>query len=147
MDDDRETGHCNDKMPRMDERQEFLKYFRSEFIKMVERLDTMTESQVLDGIAEVRAARTLWKEEVTERVAEVTHSEPQKRPKVAGDMPHDREQIEYLISIQAFFSSVNKLRMRTGAKAPPLGGPGFDLLENALNKRLELLKSGPSNES
>lgn len=131
----------------MDERQEFLTYFRSEFIKMVDRLDTMTESQVLDGISEVRTARSIWKEKITERIGEMIHAEPRERPKVAGGMPYAREEIAFLISFQAFFNSVNKLRLRAGAEAPPLGGPGFDLFENALNERLELLRKGPSNDS
>ena len=130
----------------MDERREFLTYFRSEFIKMVDRLDTMTENQVLDGLSEVRAARTFWKEEITERVAEMIQAESLERPRVVGGMPYTREETEYLISFQAFFNSVNKLRTRAGAKVP-LGGPGFDLLENALNERLKLLRGGPSNDS
>jgi len=131
----------------MNERREFLTFFRSEFIKMVDRLDTMTESQVLDGISEVRVARTIWKEEITERIGEMIHAEPRERPKVAGGIPYTREEMEFLISVQAFVNSVNKLRLRAGAKAPPLGGPGFDLLENALNDRLKSLREGPTSDS
>ena len=40
---------------------------------------------------------------------------------MAGVLPYIREEAEYLISIQAFFNSVTKLRLRTRAKAPPWG--------------------------
>lgn len=113
---------------------------------MVDRLDTMTESQVVDGISQVRAARQTWNEEITERIGEMIHAEPPERSKVAVGMPYTREETEFLISFQTFFNSVNKLRLRVGAKVP-LGGPGFDLLEDALNERLKSLREGPSGDS
>jgi hypothetical protein len=52
----------------MNEREDFLQHFRPVFIEMVERLDTTTETQVLDGLLEVKAARRIWKEEFTKRI-------------------------------------------------------------------------------
>jgi hypothetical protein len=134
-------------MTRMNEREEFLQYFRPVFISMVERLDTMTESQVLDGLLEVRAARNLWKEELAERFEEMIQTGPGERPRVAWTEGDTREQLAHLVSIQAFFNSVNKLRSRVGPKAPPLGSRSFDLLEDALNERLESLRKGPTSDS
>ena len=134
-------------MSRMNEREEFLQYFRPVFINIVERLDTMTESQVLAGLLEVRAARNVWKEELTERFEEMIQTGPGERPRVAWAMGDTREQLAHLVSIQAFFNSVNKLRSRVGPKAPPLGSRSFDLLEDALNERLESLRRGPSSDS
>jgi hypothetical protein len=52
----------------MNEREDFLQHFRPVFIETVERLDTMTETQVLDGLLEVKAARRIWKEKSTKRI-------------------------------------------------------------------------------
>ena len=41
----------------MNEREEFLQNFRPVFIEMVDRFETMTESQVLDGLLKVKVAR------------------------------------------------------------------------------------------
>ncbi|MGA7316864.1 MAG: hypothetical protein WBX22_23160 [Silvibacterium sp.] len=131
----------------MNERQEFLRHFRSEFIKVVDRLDTMTKSEVLDGIAEVRAARAIYKEEITERIAEAIHAEPQEQPRAAHAKADTSDAMAHLGSIQVYFDSVNKLRWRAGGKMPPLGGPGFELLESALNERLESLRERPSSDS
>jgi len=38
----------------MNEREDFLQHFRPVFIEKVERLETMTEAQVLDGLLEVK---------------------------------------------------------------------------------------------
>ena len=127
-------------MTRMNEREEFLQYFRPVFISMVERLDTMTESQVLAGLLEVRAARNVWKEELAERFEEMIQTGPPERPRVAWAKGDTRELLAHLVSIQPFFNSVNKLRSRVGPKAPPLGSRSFDLLEDALNERLESLR-------
>lgn len=131
----------------MNGREQFLQFFRSVFIGMVERLETMTETQVLDGLMEVKVARSIYKEEFTERIKEMISAEPRERPRVAWAGRVTREELAYLGSIQAFFNSVNKLRSRTRAKAPPLGGPWFDLLEDALNERLESLRKRPSGDS
>lgn len=134
-------------MSRMNEREEFLQYFRPVFINVVERLDTMTESQVLAGLLEVRAARDVWKDEVAERLEEMVQAGPRERPRVPWTKRDTREQVAHLVSIQAFFNSVDKLRSRVGPKAPPLGSRSFDLLEDALNVRLESLRKGPGSDS
>lgn len=134
-------------MSRMNEREQFLQSFRPAFINIVERLDTMTESQVLDGLLQVRAARNIWKEELADRFDEMTQAGPWERPRVALAKGGTGEQFAHLVSIQAFFNSVDKLRSRAGPKAPPLGSRSFDLLEDALNMRLETLRNGPSNDA
>jgi hypothetical protein len=136
----------------MNEREEFLQYFRLVFINIVEQLDTMSESQVLDGLLEVRAARNIWKEELAERFLaerfeEMIQAGPRERLRVASANGDTREQLAHLVSIQAFFTSVNKLRSRAGPNAVPLGSRSFDLLEEALNERLESLRKGLSSDS
>ncbi len=111
----------------MNEREEFLQNFRPVFIEMVDRFETMTESQVLDGLLKVKVERGIYKEEFTHRIEEMMNAEPRERPRVAWDGRVAREDLAYLASIQAFFNSVNKLRLRR-AKAPPLGGPCSTLL-------------------
>jgi hypothetical protein len=128
----------------MNEREDFLQRFRPVFIDMVERLATMTESQVLDGLLEVKAARSIWKEEFAERINELVNAEPWGRPRVplAGQVARkelisvQRAQVDYLGSIQAFFNSVSKLNSRVGAKVRPLGAlpSAIDSLEEALNE-------------
>jgi hypothetical protein len=134
----------------MNEREDFLQRFRPVFIDMVERLETMTESQVLDGLLEVKAARSIWKEEFAERINELVNAEPRGRPGVplAGQVARkelismQRAQVDYLGSIQAFVNSVSKLNSRVGAKVRPLGAlpSAIDSLEDALKERLESLK-------
>jgi hypothetical protein len=131
----------------MNEREEFLQFFRLAFVNIVERLDTMTERQVLDRLLEVRAARDIWKEELAERFEEILKAEPGERPRVALAKEGTREQFDHLVSIQAFFNSVNELRSRVGPKAPPLGSRSFDLLEDALKERLDSLRKEPSRDS
>jgi hypothetical protein len=131
----------------MNEREEFLQFFRLAFVNIVERLDTMSESEVLDRLLEVRAARDIWKEELAERFGEIIKAEPGERPRVSLAKEGTREQFTHLVSIQAFFNSVNELRSRVGPKAPPLGSRSFDLLEDALTERLDLLRKEPSGDS
>lgn len=141
----------------MNEREDFLQHFRPVFIEMVERLETMTETQVLDGLLEIKTARTIWKEEFTERIQELIDADPRARPRVvlAGQATREelisaeRAQLAYLGSIQAFFNSVNKLNSRAGAKVRPLGAlpSAIDSLEDALNQRLESLRKRPNSAS
>ena len=133
----------------MNEREDFLQYFRPVFIEMVERLETMTEAQVLDGLLEVKAARSIYKEEFTERIKELVNAEFGERPRVALTGQATREELAYLGSIQAFFNSVNKLNSRAGANVRPLGAlpSAIDSLEGALNERLESLRKGPNCDS
>ena len=63
----------------MNEREEFLKYFRSAFARLAEQLDTRTESEVLDGLLKVRAARSVYKEELTERIETMKARHLQRR--------------------------------------------------------------------
>lgn len=134
----------------MNDREEFLQFFRSEFIKMVERLDTMTESQVLDGLLEVRTARKVYEEEFAERIEKMIQPGPRERPQVAMAMGYTREQLAYLVSVQtfwqAFFNSLEKLRSRAGARARSGGTTPFDSLEYALNEQLESLRKRPSGD-
>jgi hypothetical protein len=141
----------------MNEREDFLQHFRPVFIEMVERLETMTEAQVLDGLLEVKAARSIWKEEFTERIKELINAEPRGRPRVALAGQATREELisaqnaqsAYPGSIQAFFNSANKLNSRAGAKVRPLGAlpSAIDSLEDALNERLESLRKRPNSDS
>ena len=133
----------------MNEREDFLQYFRPVFIEMVERLETMTEAQVLDGLLEVKAARSIYKEEFTERIKELFNAEFRERSRVALTGQVTREELAYLGSIQAFFISVNKINSRAGAKVRPLGAlpSAIDSLEGALNERLESLRKGPNSDS
>lgn len=141
----------------MNEREDFLQHFRSVFVEIVERLETMTETQVLDSLLEAKAVRSIWKEEFTERLKELINAEPRGRPRVAlaGEATREelisaqRAQLAYLGSIQAFFDSVNKLNSRAGAKVRPLGAlPSvIDSLEDALNERLEILRKRPNSNS
>jgi hypothetical protein len=133
----------------MNEREDFLQYFRPVFIEMVERLETMTEAQVLDGLLEVKVARSIYKEEFTERIKELVNAEFRERPRVALTGQATREELAHLGYIQAFFNSVNKLNSRTGAKVRPLGAlpSAIDSLEDALNERLESLRKGPNSDS
>lgn len=129
---------------------------------MVERLEMMTESQVMDGLLEVRAARDVHKEELAERIKEMIQFEPRERPRAARAKGDIRELLAYLVSAQAFFNSVNKLRSRAGtgarfggasltfldsAKSVKKRASFFDSLEDALNERLEWLRKRPSSDS
>ena len=134
-------------MNRMNEREEFLRNFRPVFIKLVERLETMTESQILDGHLEVRAARDVYKAEIAQRIGKMIPAGSRELPQIAR-RAYTREEIAYLVSVQAFLNSLNRLRSRAGAKATPLGGFSFfGLLEDALNERLEVLTKKPSSDS
>ena len=131
----------------MNPREEFLHNFRSVFISMVERLETMTESQVLDGILEVKAARSIYEKEFAERLGTVIHSGPSEGPRRTWATPVPREELASLAALQELFNSVNRLnelRSRVGAKARPLGTLPFGALEDALNARLESLRKRPS---
>lgn len=137
-------------MCRMNEREEFLQYFQSAFTNMVERMETMTESQVLDGLLEVKAARNIYEEEFTERIEAMVHTQAGERPRRAVRTARNTgEELVYLSSIHTFLNSVNKLRSRLGPSARSGGSPAclFDSLEDALKKRLETLRKGPSNDS
>lgn len=116
---------------------------------MVERLDTMTETQVLDGLLEVKAVRSIWKEEFTVRIKELIKAVSRERPQVRSAGQATREELAYLGSIQAFFESVNKLNSRSGAKVRPLGAlpSAIDSLEDAFNERLELLRKRANSDS
>ncbi len=111
----------------MNEREDFLQHFRPVFIEMVERLETMTEAEVLDGLLEVKAARNIWKEEFAERIEELINAEPRGRPRVplAGQASREglisvqRAQLDYLSSIQTFFNSANKLNSLEEQKCGP----------------------------
>jgi hypothetical protein len=134
----------------MNEREEFLRHFTSVFMKMVERLDTMTESQVLNGLLEVEAARRIWKEEFAERIGALIQADDVERPRAALPARDTREEFAYLSSMHAIFNSANKLnelRLRVGAKTQPLGTMPFGALQDALNERLESLRRGPSGDA
>jgi deoxyadenosine/deoxycytidine kinase len=138
-------------MCRMNERAEFLQYFRSVFIKMVDRLESMTEAEVLDGLLQVNAARSIYKEEFFERIKAI-QTEPRERHRVTGAGRNTLDVFAYLSSIAVFVHSVNKLRSRVGERARPVEqhvytkhAPSlFDSLEVALNERLETLRRRPS---
>lgn len=137
-------------MRSMNEREQFLHQFGSVFTNMVERLDTMTESQVLNGIQEVQAARRIWKEEFAERIGALVEADSTQRPRAALPTSGTREQLAHLISIQTIVNSANKLnelRLRAGAKGLPLGTLPFGALEDALNERLEWLRKKPSDDA
>lgn len=134
----------------MNEREEFLRHFMSVFVEMVERLDRMTESQVLDALVEVQAARRIWKEELAERIGTLMHADDAERPRAALPGRGADEEFAYLSSIQSIFNSANKLnesRLRAGAKAVPLGALPFGALEDALNERLGSFRNGASGDS
>jgi hypothetical protein len=137
----------------MNERTEFLQFFRSEFIKMVDRLESMTETDVLDGLSQVKVARNIYKEEFSERIKAI-QTEPREQHRVAGAPRSPRDEFAYLSSIHVFVSSLNKLRAQVGKGARPIGrrvyaahpSTVFDSLEVALNERLEALRRRPSSD-
>lgn len=126
----------------MNERKEFLQYFRLAFVKLVEQLDTMTENEVLDGLLKVRAALSVYKEELAEEIGTMK-ARPVHRLPVAWPSQDANEALVYLGSDLAFFNSVDKLKTRAGAKAPLSRRHPFGHLEDALNERLELLRKLP----
>jgi len=128
----------------MNEREEFLQVFRSAFIKMVERLDSMTESQVLEGIAAVKAARNLYKKELAERFEAITRAGSQERSRIAWAGGGTREEFAGLVSLQAMSHSLQQLQSRAGGRVRPFGTLPFDDLEAALHGRLEELRKGTS---
>lgn len=135
----------------MNEREEFLRYFGPVFINLVERLDTMTEDQVLESLHEVKTARKVWAEEFARRIEEMTQPGPRERPEVELALGYTREQVDYLASIQtsfqSFLNSRKKLRSRAGAKSRSGGASPDDSLEDALNERLDLLRKRPELDS
>jgi hypothetical protein len=134
-------------MCRMNERAEFLQNFRTVFIRMVDRLESMTEAEVLDGLLQVKAARNMYKEEFFEQVKAI-----QIEPRVRRNA---LDEFAYLSSIQVFVSSVNKLRSRAAERTRLVdqrvytvsARSVFDSLEVALNERLDALRRGPSSDS
>jgi hypothetical protein len=148
------AGTDDGTMSRMNERTEFLRYFRSEFIQMVDRLGSMTETEVLDGLSRVKVARNIYKEEFSERIKAI-QTEPRERHRVAGVPRNPRDEFAYLSSIHVFVNSLNKLRTRMAESARPdslqlyavhpysVFGP----LEAALNERLGELRRRPSSDS
>ncbi len=130
-------------MRSMNEREVFLQNFRSEFITMVEQIDTMTESQVLNRILEVKAARRIWETEIAERIAALIQSGDDARPRSPLPKRDTREEFAVLSSMQALSNATNKLRelrLRAGAKVRPVGTLPFGALEDALHDRLESLR-------
>jgi hypothetical protein len=139
----------------MNDRAEFLQRFRALFIKMVDRLESMTETEALDGLRHVKAARIVYKEEFFERI-KATQAVPPEWYRVAGVRPSSLEDaFAHLSSIQVFVNSVNKLRSRLGVRARPVNQhvyathPSFvfDSLELALNERIEMLRRRPGGGS
>jgi hypothetical protein len=138
----------------MNERAEFLEHFRSVFIRMVDRLELMTETEVLNGLLQVKAARNIYQEEFLERIKAI-QAEPAARHRVAGAPRNTRDEFAYLSSVQVFVNSVNKLRSQVGERASTVSQhvstahPSwiFNTLEVALNDRLAALRRGPSNDS
>ena len=134
-------------MCRMNERAEFLQNFRTVFIRMVDRLESMTEAEVLDGLLQVKAARNMYKEEFFEQVKAI-----QIEPRVRRNA---LDEFAYLSSVQVFVSSVNKLRSRAAERTRLVdqrvytvsARSVFDSLEVALNERLDALRRGPSSDS
>lgn len=131
----------------MNEREEFLRRFRSVFIQMVDRLDTMTEDQVLKGILEVKAARAIHTAELAARMAALIQAGPQQPAGATWTGRSTREELASLASIHTFYTSVQKLQSRAGAKVPTLGPLPFNALENALHERLDSLRNGPRGEA
>lgn len=132
----------------MNEREEFLQYFRPVFTKLVERLETMSEAEVLESLLEVKAAQSIYGEELRERLAETIRARPRAQTHAGWTGRVTREELSELASIQTFFNSVEKLKAKAAAKARPVGRRShFGLLEDALNERLKLLQSGQSGDS
>lgn len=135
----------------MNEREDFLRHFVPVFSNMVERLDTMTESQILDGLVEVRTARKVYEEEFAERIEEGLRPGFRTLPQVAMAKGYSREQLVDLFSVQTSFQalvdSLKKLRSRAGARTRSGGTSPFDPLENALNERLESLRKMRGSDS
>ena len=130
----------------MNEREEFLQSFRSAFVQMAERLDTMTESQVLEGILQVKAARRIYEKEFAARMEALAQAAPPERPRVAWAAPEMYEALVSFASMQAFFDSAKKLRLQAGGKHRARATSPFDSLEDALHDRLELLRNGPGDD-
>jgi hypothetical protein len=130
------------KLYRMNERKEFLQYFfRSVFTKMVGQLDTMTETQALDGLRELNAARSIYEEEIAERM-KMIQTQVGEQPGIVNVGRNTAEELAYLSSLEPFLNSVNSLRSLLGAKARSGGRPPslFNSLEDALKNRLETLR-------
>lgn len=136
----------------MNERTEFLQYFRNVFVTMVDRLEAMTETEVLNGLLQVKIAREVYREEFLERIQAI-QAEPPQRLRAAGAPQNTLDAFAYLSSIHVFVNSLNKLKSHVGQSAGPRDkhvytGPArsiFGSLEVALNDRLETLRRKPSN--
>src|SRR5262249_7177826 len=106
------------------------------------------ETEVLDGLRELEAARNIYYDELVERFKTMTEPDapaaPQKVTAVRSVYTQGsdlRAFVRQLSSQQKFSNSVTKLRSllgtaRTGGSPPNL----FDALEDALNQRLVALK-------
>ncbi|HMF92628.1 MAG TPA: hypothetical protein VKL40_18435 [Candidatus Angelobacter sp.] len=129
----------------MNEREEFLLYFQSAFAKMVDRIPAMTETEVLDGLRELQAARNIYHEELVERFKTMTEAEaPGGEVKAAPSTTSLGFFVPSFIrkSQQDFSNSIDRLRSLLGATARTGGSPPslFDTLEDALNQRLDTLR-------
>jgi len=137
------------KIPSMNEREEFLQYILPVLAEMVERIETMTESQVLDGLRDVKAARSVYVEELAERFKTITQGEAldASRPmKAAVSMYQGGFDFSIFLnklrSQQDFFNAITKLRSQLSSRPRRGGSPPvlFDSIEDALNERLERLR-------
>jgi hypothetical protein len=134
----------------MNEREEFLQYIQSVLAEMVERIETMTESQVLDGLRDIKAARSVYVEELAERFKTMTETEGRNAPRevkavpnMYRESPDSRNYIQKLRSQQDFFNAITKLRSQLSSRPRPGGSPPvlFDSIEDALKRRLETLRT------
>ena len=127
----------------MDEHEENLEYFRSMFVRIVERIDTMTAREAIEGLREVKAARQAYKAEFAARVEALLQSE---RPQSAWPVRDAVDEFAYLSSLHTFLNSVhafNEKRAQAGAKTQQLGPVPFTDLERALQERLDSLNNRP----
>jgi hypothetical protein len=111
---------------------------------MVDRLETMTEDQVLRGLQEVGSARKVWAEEFAQRLEELPQPGPWELPRMRTSPGYTREQLDDLASTQIFFqthlNSLKNLRSQARTRTRSGGISPFDPLEDALNERLESLR-------
>jgi hypothetical protein len=118
----------------MNEREEFLQYFQSILARMVEKIETMTESQALDGLREVKAARNIYDEELAERIQTMTDTE-------VPEGPREVRPRETSVAWSWPFSMLLTLRSHLSSTARYGSPPSLlDTIEDALNKRLETLR-------
>lgn len=90
-------------MCRMNERAEFLQNIRAVFINMADRLESMTGTEVLDGLSQVKGAQSIYHEERLERTR-ATQTEPRERPRVPGG--RETQWMSVLISAPLRSSSI-----------------------------------------